>query len=144
MIWPFTKLKEQKKQIDHLQSLLIKRETQDITLEDLRGNSEELSMTLSGSSMHLFADAFGQQFVESGAKNFLSMEFYHEGTAEKYEVTMQKVSGETVCEQLNRLRGSLTRSADTIDYLVKEGLVSHHSQVELDALTDGMRTTAKA
>ncbi len=46
------------------------------------------------------------------------------------------------CE-LKSLRDELMSVAGTLDSLVKSGHVSHHPQVELDALTDGMRSVAK-
>ena len=42
-------------------------------LKDLKGDDNGLSMSLVGSPMHIFADAFGEQFFESGATNFLAV-----------------------------------------------------------------------
>ena len=106
-MWPFSKIKKQQKEIKRLHDVIIKQLTSDITIEDLSGNKNGLNMTLAGSPMHLFADAFGHQFIQSGAVNFLTMDFYHDESSEKFEVTMQKVSGESVCEQLKRLRAEI-------------------------------------
>lgn len=68
--------------------------------------------------MHLFADAFGEQFYGSGATNFLTMSFEHGESKELFEVTMQKVSGESVFDQLDRLRNenkSLRRCTEITD-----------------------------
>jgi len=54
--------KSLRKEITRLQEVINKQLIADITLEDLRGDNTELSMSLSGSPMHIFADSFGQQF----------------------------------------------------------------------------------
>ncbi len=45
-------------------------------------------------------------------------------------------------EAIAKLKAELVSCANTIDSLVKSGHISHHPQVELDAMTDGMRTIA--
>jgi C4-type Zn-finger protein len=105
-MWPFSKIKELKAENDRLTDLLIKSETGQITIEDINLNNG-LEMTLSGSPIGLFANAFYQQFEDSGATNFLALDFFHQGSNEKFEIIMQKVSGESACEQLKRLRQEL-------------------------------------
>lgn len=106
-MWPFSIIKKQKAEIERLNALVHKQLMGEITLEDLRANNGDLSLTLAGSPLHLFADAFYSQFEEWGATNFLTMDFNHKDSGEKFEVTMQKVSGESVCDQLKRLHGEL-------------------------------------
>ena len=102
-MWPFSKINKQQKEIDRLGDLLLKQLRDGISLEELRGDGKGVSLKLSGSPLHLFADAFGEQFFGSGAENFLTMSFEHSESGELFEVTMQKVSGETVCDQLRRI-----------------------------------------
>lgn len=45
--------------------------------------------------------------------------------------------------EIDRLKEALFDYANTIDTLVDSGHISSHPQVELDALTDGMRTIAQ-
>ena len=45
-------------------------------------------------------------------------------------------------ELIAKLQAELASCANTIDSLVKSGHISHHPQVELDAMTDGMRALA--
>lgn len=106
-IWPFSIINKKQAEIERLHEVILKQIREDITLEDLSGDKNGLSMTLSGSPMHLFADAFGSQFFESGATNFLTMSFTHVKSNEMFEVTMQKVSGEALCDQLRRLKGEI-------------------------------------
>jgi len=100
--------KSLRREITRLQGVIKKQLIGDITIDDLRGNNNELSLSLSGSPMHIFADAFVEQFSASGATNFLTVSFVHADSNEMFEVTMQKVSGETVVEQLQRLRNELS------------------------------------
>jgi hypothetical protein len=107
VIWPFTKLKQQKIEIERLHDVITKQLTSDITIEDLNVKGGELNLTLEGSPLHIFADVFGKQFYQSGATNFLTMDFHHIDSGEDFEVTMQKVSGESLANQLKRLRSEL-------------------------------------
>jgi len=47
---------------------------------------------------------------------------------------------EVAGKRIIKLEEQLNDSANTIDELVKSGHISHHPQVELDALTDSMRS----
>lgn len=106
-MWPFSRLKNQANEIKRLQDVITKQLTGDITLSDLRGSDKGVGMSLTGSAMHIFAEAFGEQFFESKAENFLTVSFKHADSGELFEVTMQKVSGETVGAQLTRLRNEI-------------------------------------
>lgn len=46
-------------------------------------------------------------------------------------------------ERIGELESLLVDNANAIDELVRQGLIEHHPNVELDALTDGMRSTAQ-
>lgn len=48
-----------------------------------------------------------------------------------------------VADYIEQLEQRLIESANTIDELVKSGHISHHPQVELDALTDSMRSVTQ-
>ena len=106
-LWPFSTIRALKAENNRLIKLLSKRLVGEITLEELSSDSDEVKVGLSGSPLHLLTDALGKQFFESGAPNFIVMSFEHRPSGETFEVTMQKMSGETVCEQLARLRGEL-------------------------------------
>jgi len=110
-MWPFSKIKELNQEVERLSELLVKSEAGKIKLEDMQVNNG-LHMTLSGSPLHLFADAFHQQFYNSGAVNFLTMDFIHGESGEKFEITMQKVDGESTVEQLGRLKDALIKIHD--------------------------------
>jgi hypothetical protein len=105
-MWPFSVIKQLKKENKRLSELLNKSIIDGITIQDISvGNG--LNLTLAGSPLALFADSFGKQFFESGAINFLTMEFWHKESNEQFELTMQKTSGETMCNQLKRLKEEL-------------------------------------
>ena len=103
-MWPFTKIKKLENEVTRLTELLAKSETGKIGIRDLKSEEGGMALTLTGSPLHLFADAFYEQFEASKAVNFLTMDFFHKDTSEKFEITMQKVSGESTCDQLKRLR----------------------------------------
>ena len=103
--WPFSRFKRQQNEINRLHGVIVKQLKEDITLKSLRGKGCSVVWTFEGSPLHLFAEAFGEQFYGSGASNFLTMSFEHRDSNELFEVTMQKVSGETLCDQLARLKG---------------------------------------
>ncbi len=97
-MWPFSTIKSlqhQVKQLTHLNQILFTNTVEVKHTEDC--------IELSGSPMHLIAEMLFKQFRDSGATNFLVVGLKNCFDNADYEITMQKLTGETPVQKIRRL-----------------------------------------
>ena len=68
--------------------------TSETILRDLNVGNGSINASFEGGAIRLFVDAFANQFVESGAANYLEMQFHSEATG-PLVATLQRVNGKT-------------------------------------------------
>ncbi len=111
-MWPFSTIRKLKTRAKEAENLLAKSLTDGLKLEDFKSRGGETGLALSGSPLHLFAEAFVGQFVESGATNYLEMKFVHKGSNEPYTVLMQRDNGLSPSQKNKALKELLERSVN--------------------------------
>lgn len=82
---------------DRLHSLLAEKMVSEVLIEDINIRDNGLNIQMKGGAAQILAECFAQQFIESGATNYLEVSFASEKLmpGESLVVTLQKVSGKT-------------------------------------------------
>jgi len=85
------------KENDSLRSMLADKAVSETIIKSLNLNGSGLSMQLEGGAAQVMAEAFAEQFIESGAENYLEVSFGHTKLmpGENLVVTIQRVDGKT-------------------------------------------------
>ncbi|EIU6870659.1 hypothetical protein L5169_004796 [Vibrio parahaemolyticus] len=86
---------------------------EDIYLHNMSVEENDVVMQLSGSALHILADAFIKQFKESGAVNFLEIAFQDRETDEPFLLTLQRQEGIRPTEKIAKL----TKENDYLKWL---------------------------
>ena len=73
---------------------LAEKITSETTLRDLRVVNGSINATFEGGAVQLMVDALADQFVESGASNYIEMQFHSKATGPLL-FTLQRVNGKT-------------------------------------------------
>ena len=77
-----------------LREALAEKVTSETVLRDLSVGNGSINASFEGGAVHLFVDSLANQFVESGAANYLEMQFHSEATGPLL-LTLQRVNGKT-------------------------------------------------
>ena len=77
-----------------LREALAEKVTSETMLRDLSVGNGSINASFEGGAVHLFVDSLANQFVESGAANYLEMRFHSEATGPLL-LTLQRVNGKT-------------------------------------------------
>ena len=77
-----------------LREALAEKVTSETVLRDLSIGNGSINASFEGGAVHLFVDSLANQFVESGAANYLEMRFHSEATGPLL-LTLQRVNGKT-------------------------------------------------
>ena len=77
-----------------LRIALAEKVTSEATLRDLNFGNGFINATFEGGAIQLMVDALATQFVESGAANYIEMQFHSEATGPLL-FTLQRVDGKT-------------------------------------------------
>ena len=77
-----------------LREALAEKVTSETVLRDLSIGNGSINASFEGGVVHLFVDSLANQFVESGAANYLEMQFHSEATGPLL-LTLQRVNGKT-------------------------------------------------
>ena len=88
------KLEAAEKENAKLREALAQKVTSETILRDLNVGNGSINASFEGGAVRLFVDAFANQFVESGAANYLEMQFHSEATG-PLVVTLQRANGKT-------------------------------------------------
>lgn len=78
-------------------------------------SEDNLSAQLSGSSIHVLADALTSCFKGSGAINHLECSFEDSSDGEQYTLLMQKKSGITQGEKISNLQEENKQQRESLD-----------------------------
>ena len=97
-----------------LREALAQKVTSETILRDLNVGNGSINASFEGGAVHLFVDALANQFVESGAANYLEMQFHSEATGPLL-LTLQRVNGKTP----HQLRTEAEKERDTLQAKVE-------------------------
>lgn len=104
-----------------LRIALAEKVTSETTLRDLSVGNGSINATFDGGAMHLLVDAFANQFEESGAANYIEMQF-HSNVTGPLVVTLQRVNGKTphqlraeAEQERDALRAAVQHEADCVE-----------------------------
>jgi uncharacterized coiled-coil protein SlyX len=107
-------IEELEKDNARLSNIITQLEMGTFELGDVSSKGNEVNAEFSGGACHLIIDAFTQHFIQTGASNFVLMGFDDPETKERYEVTIQRVEGEYVSDQLRRLTRELSEAKEKL------------------------------
>ena len=79
---------------DELRKALAQKVTSETMLRDLSVGNGSINAAFEGGAVHLLVDSLATQFVESGAHNYIEMQFHSEATGPLL-LTLQRVNGKT-------------------------------------------------
>ena len=79
---------------DELRKALAQKVTSETMLRDLSVGNGSINASFEGGAVHLLVDSLATQFVESGAHNYIEMQFHSEATGPLL-LTLQRVNGKT-------------------------------------------------
>ena len=79
---------------DELRKALTQKVTSETMLRDLSVGNGSINASFEGGAVHLLVDSLATQFVESGAHNYIEMQFHSEATGPLL-LTLQRVNGKT-------------------------------------------------
>jgi len=116
VMWPFSKIKQQKAIIAQLEDKVARAMVGQIRLEDLNISERGVEMKLNGSPLHLFANAWIEQFKQSGAANYLEIEFYSQEDFERYMLILQRSNGLSSSKKAAILSELLERSINGFEW----------------------------
>lgn len=88
------RLEEAEKENIKLREALAEKVTSETVLRALSVGNGSINASFEGGAVHLFVDSLANQFVESGAVNYLEMRFHSEATGPLL-LTLQRVNGKT-------------------------------------------------
>lgn len=88
------KIEAAEKENTKLRKALAQKVTSETMLRDLSVGNGSINASFEGGAVHLFVDSLANQFVESGAVNYLEMRFHSEATGPLL-LTLQRVNGKT-------------------------------------------------
>ena len=87
---------------DELRKALAQKVTSETMLRDLSVGNGSINASFEGGAVHLLVDSLATQFVESGAHNYIEMQFHSEATGPLL-LTLQRVNGMTPHELLAKV-----------------------------------------
>ena len=103
------RLEEAEKENVKLRIALAEKVTSEATLRDLSFGNGFIKATFEGGAVQLMVDALADQFVESGAANYIEMQFHSEATGPLL-FTLQRVDGKTP----HQLRAEAEKERDAL------------------------------
>lgn len=103
------RLEASEKENAKLREALVEKVVSETMLRDLSIRGGSIHASFEGGAMHLLVDAFVEQFVESGATNYLEMQF-HSNVTGPLVVTLQRVNGKTA----HQLRAEAEKERDAL------------------------------
>jgi hypothetical protein len=95
---------------ERLRKIIIQQEMGNFSIADTLTKGNELHMKLEGGLCHFISSAFIEHFIQTGANNFIVMGLNNPDTKERYDVTIQRVEGEHMGTQLQRLTNELNEA----------------------------------
>jgi len=75
----------------------------DANIKSMKANNGSLDLELEGGACRLLAEAFSEQFIDSGATNYLEVSFYSEKTGPLI-VTMQRAGAITPAGKVAKIK----------------------------------------
>lgn len=108
-LWAAIKAKSAEKENAKLREALVEKVVSETMLRDLSIRNGSIHASFDGGAMHLLVDAFVEQFVESGATNYIEMQF-HSNVTGPLVVTLQRVNGKTA----HQLRAEAEKERDAL------------------------------
>ena len=96
------RLEEVEKENIKLRKALAQKVTSETMLRDLSVGNGSINASFEGGAVHLLVDSLATQFVESGAHNYIEMQFHSEATGPLL-LTLQRVNGMTPHELLAKV-----------------------------------------
>ena len=94
---------------EQLRQALAEKTVNETMLRDLSIKNGSLNASFEGGAAHLLADAFADQFIESGATNYLEVHLSSKETG-PIVVTLQRINGKTP----HQLRAEAERERDEL------------------------------
>ena len=91
----------------------------EVYIEELKIDKNGLNARMTGTPLHLFAEAIVENFKESGATNFVEMQFTHEELGH-FVLTMQKSDGLTPAAKLNTAEGLVREAVERLQMPPKD------------------------
>ena len=88
------RLEEAEKENVKLREALAEKVISETVLRDLSVGNGSINASFEGGAVHLFVDSLANQFVESGAVNYLEMRFHSEATGPLL-LTLQRADSKT-------------------------------------------------
>lgn len=112
-LWTTLKAQSAEKENAKLREALVEKVVSETMLRDLSLGNGSINASFEGGAVHLFVDAFAtqllEQFLESGATNYLEMSFRSNVTG-PLVVTLQRVNGKTA----HQLRAEAEKERDAL------------------------------
>jgi hypothetical protein len=124
-VWPVLEAAE--KEITKLRIALAEKVTSEATLRDLNVENNFINATFEGDAIQLMLDALADQFAESGASNYIEMQFHSK--AGPFLFTLQRVDGKTphqLLAEAEEERDALRAKIDSMENM-KAALQQHHN-----------------
>ena len=109
------RLEAAEKENTKLREALAQKVTSETMLRDLSVGNGSINASFEGGAAHLLVDSLANQFVESGAANYLEMQFHSEATGPLL-LTLQRVNGATP----HKLRTKAEKERDALRTKIKE------------------------
>lgn len=100
---------------EELRKALAQKVTSETMLRDFNVGNGSINASFEGGAVHLLVDSLATQFVESGAHNYIEMQFHSEATGPLL-LTLQRVDGATPHE----LRVKAENDRDTLRAKIAE------------------------
>ena len=103
-----------------LREALAEKVTSEIVLRDLSVGNGSINASFEGGAVHLFVDSLANQFVESGAANYIEMQFHSEATGQLL-LTLQRVNGKTPHQLREAAEKERDELRDRIEEMERQG-----------------------
>lgn len=100
-------MEESNEEIDRISKCLDEAIKNNFTPETSSAFQNTINANLKGGAIQLIAEALAKQFDESNATNFITMEFTRQVDEPSFQVTLQRIDGESLADQLNRIKSEL-------------------------------------
>lgn len=112
-------LAESRAEVERLRAAVAQNITDATMLRGMQVIDGGLNIGLEGGGARLLAEAFAEQFIESGAVNFLEVKFTHERVG-NLTVTMQKAGALTPADKARQAEARAERLAGALRGVIEE------------------------
>ena len=110
-------MEESNEEIDRISKCLDEAIKNNFTPETCSAFQNTINANFKGGAIQLIAEALAKQFDESKATNFITMEFTRQADEPSFQVTLQRIDGESLADQLNRIKSELDEYKSTFGEL---------------------------